>query len=445
MGRPQHFPIIVIYKPRGEPMSGIHVHPHDLIDEGSAVVLSRVAKIGSIQYIFPQVNTIFERNPYPVGTLPHNPVRNYVMGEGTMHVHLPDITNTKGIQQVPLSQKLDRTIEEGADPLMELIQAAQNRPFRIVPWINVLNGDMLDAAGRNGVIDYKGRPVQYWLCPNGPDVIPMWSNYIIAIADRYGTDTFLIDRIRFPDWAGKQVAPSRLFSCFCSSCTTKMRAAGIDDEQLKKQMTTAGQLLKSHRYAEAGELLKNSLQFQHFLAFRNDSVSSMVENLIASVSRTQPDIQLWLDLWPPSYAWLLGQDYARLTKASSTLKHFPYHKLGGGADVQGLINYFAGTDQQKEEAFQAFLSFFDMNYKLAYKQFCDKGFPIEFVRIENEKVRRLSAPGTFIFSGVQMWNLTNSELEDAIQAANDSEADALLYYCYGWAEEALMDTAARFT
>lgn len=417
-------------------MAGIHVHPHDITDEGCGSLLERLDKMRDLQYIFPEVNTIFERNPYPTGKLPHNPVHDFVQGEGTLHVKLDgESVGTR------LRQRVDPSIEQGADPMLDLLRAAEGSRYRIVPWINLLNGDFQGDTASNGVVDYQGRPVDHWLCPNGPDVVPMWTDIILGIARRYGTKTFLIDRIRFPDWAGKEVSPRNLFSCFCPRCLTAMHAAGIDVDRLKKEMTQICVLLADHQYEQAANLLKRSATLAAFFSFRRDSVSAMVEKLLGAVRESEPAIELWLDLWPPSYAWLLGQDYGRLTRASGKLKHFPYHKLGGGADVQGLISYFADTPERQEQAFRAFMQLFGMPYSISYAQFRRQGFPIEFVRAENERVRALSQPGTFIFSGVQMWNLTPAELLEAISAARASEADDILYYCYGWAEDELMDAA----
>jgi len=417
-------------------MAGIHIHPHDITDEGCGAVLERLDRMRDLQYIFPEVNTIFERNPYPTGKLPHNPVHEFVQGEGTLHVRLNEETSGSRLRQ-----RVDPSIEQGADPLLDLIRAAEGSRYRIVPWINLMNGDFQGDTAGNGIVDFRGRPVDHWLCPNGPDVVPMWTGIILGIAKRYGTKAFLIDRIRFPDWAGKEVSPRNLFSCFCPRCVAAMEAAGIDVELLKNEMSEACGHLADHRYEEAALLLKHSAALAAFLSFRRDSVSAMVEKLLLAVRASEPEIELWLDLWPPAYAWLLGQDYSRLTKASGKLKHFPYHKLGGGADVQGLITYFADTPERQEQAFQAFMKLFDMPYQITYAQFCRHGFPIEFVRVENEKVRELSQPGTFIFSGVQMWNLTPDELLEAIAAARASEADDILYYCYGWAEDELMEAA----
>ncbi|MNR39534.1 hypothetical protein D3C85_1577500 [compost metagenome] len=85
------------------------------------------------------------------------------------------------------------------------------------------------------------------------------------------------------------------------------------------------------------------------------------------------------------------------------------------------------------------MRFFGFKYSLSYAEFQDRGYPIEFVKNENDKVRELSSPGTHIFSGVQMWNISPEDLSFAIDAAEASAADDVLYYCYGWAGRELFE------
>ncbi|XID90316.1 hypothetical protein ACF3MZ_17380 [Paenibacillaceae bacterium WGS1546] len=416
-------------------MAGIHLHPHDIIDEGPGRILELIGRMGKVEYLFPEVNTIFERNPYPSGRLPHNPVREFVQGYGTLHVRV----NPESVY-APLRQKVDETMRSGdSDPLARIKEAVEGTDYRTIPWVNLLNGHFEGDLASNGVVDFRGRPVEHWLCPNGPDVVPIWSAMLAEMTKRYGYETYLIDRIRYPDWAGLEVRPSGIFSCFCPNCVDKMAAEGIATIRLLEEMQQVASLLREQSFKKAVELMGQSNRIRQWVRFRQDSVSAFVERLAAATSALNPSIRLWLDLWPPSYSWLLGQDYGRLTRTSDTLKHFPYHKLGGGADVQGFIDYFARTSEQREEAFRAFLKFFNLDYDLSYSTFRQKGYPIEFVRNENDKARTLSAPGTKIFSGVQMWNLSPDDLKLAVLAARASEADDVLYYCYGWADEELFD------
>ena len=65
-------------------MAGIHLHPHDILDEGVDSVLERINKMNGVDSLFVEVNTIFERNPYPTGRLPHNPKHEFVQGTASM-------------------------------------------------------------------------------------------------------------------------------------------------------------------------------------------------------------------------------------------------------------------------------------------------------------------------------------------------------------------------
>ena len=223
-----------------------------------------------------------------------------------------------------------------------------------------------------------------------------------------------------------------------------MTRTRINVEAVRQRLETLAAHMRSGEYEATVDALLNDELLQRWMAFRQHSVSRFVQNLLAGISdREAGESELWLDLWPPAYSWILGQDYQSLTRSSKVLKHFPYHKLGGGADVQGLIEYFANDDAQRESAFRAFMRLFNLPYDITYQQFKAEGFPIEFVKQQNNLVREKSQPGTFIYSGIQMWNLPPAALLEAINAAEQSDCDDLLYYCYGWAEQSLFDAAGN--
>ncbi|MBK5072130.1 hypothetical protein I2492_03735 [Budviciaceae bacterium CWB-B4] len=412
-------------------MSGIHLHPHDILDEDVDNIISRLAKMGDVDHLFVEVNTIFERNPYPVGNLPHNPVHQVVMGTGTLHARLNDY------QQGALHQRVDPTILAGQDPLAIIKQQTDGTEMKVIPWVNILNGDFAGDLANNQVIDFQGDPVEHWLCPNAPDVIELWKKTFHSLQKTYGYDTYLIDRIRFPDWAGKTVSPRGLLTCFCPHCRKKMQQQNIDINNLIFTISQLVILLKQHEYDVVVDYLLNDPLLKRWQQFRQQSISDFVKNLLHDVNQHDGSLKLWLDLWPPAYSWILGQDYTQLTKLSPALKHFPYHKLGGGADVQGLINFLAKTPEKQEAAFSAFLRLFNLPYDLSYQQFKQHGFPIAFVKQQNDIVRERSQPGTWIFSGIQMWNIDADGLLEAVKAAKNSACDDLLYYCYGWATDDL--------
>ncbi|WP_283136226.1 hypothetical protein [Rhizohabitans arisaemae] len=412
-------------------MAGIHVHTQDVNDEGPQEIARRLARMDDVEYVFAQVNTIFERNPSPTGVLEHNPVSDVVIGEGLLYSGFDPKEVYPGLHQRWEPDPAKR------DPLATLRDSPLNESYTIVPWVNVLNGDFLGDVENSCVRDFTGERVGHWLCPNGPHVVEMWARIIRALVAEYGWRTVMIDRIRFPDWSGRELEPRSILSCFCPACLREMPQAGIDADELRRDMRTVATSLGEKRFAEAVAFFTASASLRSWVAFRQHSVSRMVENLAARTRELCPEAELWLDVWPPSYGWLLGQDLTRLTQAGEKLKHFPYHRLGGGADVQGFIEYFADDDAGQEAAFRAFLDVFDLPYDLTYRRFKQDGFPLEFVRRENEKVRRLAQEGTRVYSGVQMWNLSPAELLEATKAAYASAADDVIYYCYGWASDEL--------
>lgn len=417
--------------------NGIHLHPHDITDEGSRAITARLRKMGDIKYLFTEVNTIFERNPVPVGVLPHNPVQQVVMGDATLHVDIDFL-------ECNLQQKKHISLADGEDCFKTLKDNIDDNEFTVIPWVNVLNGHFTGDLKNNHVVDYNGVIQPHWICPNGNDVIELWKTIFLGIKQKYGYSTFLIDRIRYPDWAGEMINPDQLYTCFCDKCCTEMGKKGIDVAAIKQRLAELVGHLDRGEFAAFPLAFKTDPLILAWVEFKQNSISNFVSNLQKEMKAVDSSIELWLDLWSPKYSWLLGQNYSELTKHCSVLKHFPYHKLGGGADVQGLINFYANNDVDQERMFQMFLTLFDMPYKLTYQQFKKSGYPIEFVRDMNNHVRELSQPDTFIFSGIQMWNLPENELIEAIKAANTSHCDALLYYCYGWAEDALFNAVSQF-
>lgn len=271
-----------------------------------------------------------------------------------------------------------------------------------------------------------------------------WQKTFSRIKSLYGYDTFLIDRIRFPDWAGKEVNPAGLFTCFCPHCQQAMKAQGLAPEVVKDELDKIAAALAEGDFAYPVEAFRDNPIIARWVAFRQQSVTGLVERILKNAKENIGDIHFWLDLWPPAYSWILGQDYRALTRLSGTLKHFPYHKLGGGADVQGLVNFFASDEAAHEPAFEAFKKLFNLPYALSYEDFKASGFPISFVKEQNDRVRQLSQEGTFIFSGIQMWNLPPEQLLEAVRAAEASACDDLLYYCYGWADQALFDAIGEY-
>lgn len=416
-------------------MAGIHLHTHDVLDEGPEAIRPLIGRMDDLEYVFVQVNTIFERNPSPIGILERNPLRPIVVGNGALFADV-DIAS----RHPRLYQRVDPGIASGQDPLQVVRDSSLDRDYTVVPWLSIMNGDFLGDVAKNSVVDYKGQPVRHWLCPNGPDVVEMWAQTIDAIADRYGYSLFMIDRIRFPDWAGRELEPRSILSCFCDNCVCAMEGVGLDSTAVRTAMDALVEHIRTGHFEQAATMLLGDVDLGYWQEWRRSSVTNLVTAIVERARQLRPDVEFWIDVWPPAYAAFLGQDYGELTRLATRLKHFPYHRLGGGADVQGLIESFSRTDQGREAAFQAFLHVFGLDYDMTYAEFRQDGFPSRFVGDQNARARETSTPGTEVFSGVQMWNLPPEELRVTAEKAYRT-ADDVIYYCYGWAATDLFGAA----
>jgi hypothetical protein len=281
-------------------MAGIHLHPHDILDEGMDDILQRIDGMQNVEHLFVELNTIFERNPYPVGVLPHNPVHKSVMGNGMLHVNI-DNSDTR------LQQKIDPGVLAGNDPLRRVQQATEGSRYKVIPWVNILNGDFSGDIANNQVIDYRGRVIKYWLCPNAPDVADYWQKTFSRIKTLYGYDTFLIDRIRFPDWAGKEVNPAGLFTCFCPHCQQAMNAQDLAPEVVKDELDKIAAALAEGNFAYPVEAFRDNPIIARWIAFRQQSVTGLVERILKNAKENIGDIHFWLDLWPPPIAGSSGR------------------------------------------------------------------------------------------------------------------------------------------
>ena len=68
----------------------IHVHPHDIRDEGAERVVRNIVELAKIKTIIAEAVSLEERHPYPSGVLPHNPKHSVFVSKATLEVPLAD-------------------------------------------------------------------------------------------------------------------------------------------------------------------------------------------------------------------------------------------------------------------------------------------------------------------------------------------------------------------
>ncbi|HEX7712688.1 MAG TPA: hypothetical protein VF531_01590 [Bacillota bacterium] len=423
----------------------IHVHPHDIRDEGAERVVENITELGKIKTIIAEAMTLEERHPYPDGVLPHNPRHSVVVSWATLEVPLSGrLFSGLSIQPVPSAEVL-----AGNDYIGLLRKAAAVGGATVIPWVKGLNGAFSGRIEDLSVKTLDGQPVPTWLCPSRPETFEYIASLIEGILDRYPSEAILLDRMRYPDWSGANVQPERMLTCFCDSCCRMMEDEGIDLALLKsvlkrflKQPDQPGGRFQNLSGAELNEIRK-------WLGFRAALITRLVDRVSTQVKiynqTRHMNTKFWLNLWPPSFAWFLGQDYQALGRLCDGAKHFPYHRLGGGADLKGLVEALAIHEDREaqEKIFLMVMELLQIPYAMSFEKFKEFGFPVDFVGRETGIAKQAFGHCKQIFSGIQIWNTPMEEIDKACDSARRGDADGFFFYCYGWAELKALQTIGR--
>ncbi len=152
--------------------------------------------------------------------------------------------------------------------------------------------------------------------------------------DQVDFDGVFLDRIRYPSCTN---GFESLFTCFCEFCQTKFSALyGVSLEPsrpkiadlLKKLKQLSAQELNRHHRLES---LWDGSGLETFFEFRNKNVYGRV-NTFVDYARSQ-DKQVGLDLYTPSLAPFVSQDYRFLSQCCDWIKPMSYCHVIGPAGV----------------------------------------------------------------------------------------------------------------
>ncbi|MCL6613674.1 MAG: hypothetical protein K6U03_03465 [Firmicutes bacterium] len=419
----------------------IQVHPHDVRDEGAERVIGNIVERARLRNVIVEINTIEERHPYPSGVLSHNPLHKMVFTRGTMEIPLAKETFA-GLSFHP---RFSPQAVCGEDHVKELIAAASPLGVSVIPWVKALNGAYEGDDAFVRTID--GEPVRTWLCPTRPETLTYLHRLVREICRRYLPPAILLDRLRYPDWSGATVSWTRGLTCFCRYCLEAMKEEGLRVEEVRLALNRLRENLRGPLPRTKKETGIPSVLLA-WLRFRQSRITRLAESLhdeLRSWCReNERRVEFLLNLWPPAFAPWLGQDYHALGRLCDGAKHFPYHRLGGGADLAGLIESLVpgGDEEERDHLFGALLGLLGLPYRLRFSSFRDQGFPVDFVATETAKAKAAFGR-TPIYTGIQTWNLPLHEIRMAVEAARRGGADGLFFYCYGWSTLEALDEIGR--
>ncbi|NMB44852.1 MAG: hypothetical protein GX998_00400 [Firmicutes bacterium] len=175
-------------------------------------------------------------------------------------------------------------------------------------------------------IDIYGHSFEWFSsgCPNSPAIRDRFYHQLEQILSDRVKGVFL-DGVRFPSPASCLVK-SNFFSCFCPHCQEDMTARGYDRKAIMNDVRKATDLMLSGSsailqrwlralYSPSGWLTLQAA-YPGLLAwfrYRADCITSFIQELSGWMSRHYPEKELAAFLFQPCLAYLVGQDYRRLS------------------------------------------------------------------------------------------------------------------------------------
>ena len=288
-----------------------------------------------------------------------------------------------------------------------------NRPVdNVYLWFSAFS-DIEDMTEGDLVVNWRGARSRGWggwaekggdveetfrfACPNNPAVREKTTLRLRELLQRYDFKGVFLDKIRFPSPAN---GADEMLSCFCDHCRGAAKAEGLDLNAVVKIFTDRAldaNALPLHRSCSGHWL--DSIADAHpliarFLAFRTKSVARLVAQLADECRRLGRSVSL--DLFSPSLAPLVGQDYQRLKECCDWAKPMTYRLARGPAGlrleipalIEGVAQRF-GLDEAQVVEWSARHAGFDQDM---LRQTREEAVPFTFMRAEIEAAVRAMAP-----------------------------------------------------
>ena len=276
----------------------------------------------------------------------------------------------------------------------------------------VLNHEQQRGRGRLGRWEKLGAGEEQFLflCPNTRPALAQVFEIYKTLVEQVDFDGVFLDRVRYPSCAN---GFETLFTCFCDAC--QQRFAELYNDSLKEYVRTIQTLLvrlqhfsdDDFQHCEQIEGLWNTVDLDQFFVFRAQSIFYAIKAFTEYASGQGK--QVGLDLFTPSLAPFVAQDYRLLSACCDWIKPMSYcHALGpAGVPLEivcllrALRSLCPKVSDSQRIAFGARL----LNISLpdAEELILQRGIPEIFVAHELEKIRSFALPEDIeIYPGVEM-------------------------------------------
>ncbi len=291
----------------------------------------------------------------------------------------------EAIHQAAETARLDILIAGGEEiPALYWAITNQRLTKSVFLWYAVLSDNPV-LQPEHRVVNYLGRRSEGWgsaktreevgetfsfACPNQIEVKKAVLDRLKRLLTEYSFDGVFLDKIRFPSPAN---GLDDVLSCFCPACRTLAGSEGLDLEKVRTLLshipTNSGLSYQEMRLQRGNWLeeliggLPSAEQdlLEQFLGFRARSITRLVEEILELTS--QLGVELSLDLFSPGLAYLVGQDYAALSRLAAWVKPMVYRYANGPAGLRleipqlthGLVDFLNIKTEDAERWMQLHL------------------------------------------------------------------------------------------
>jgi hypothetical protein len=182
-----------------------------------------------------------------------------------------------------------------------------------------------------------------FLCPSRLDRLEQHKRYLSRLVSRYDFSGIFLDRIRFPSPAN---GLEMLFGCSCSECKSRYAPETLlhvkKGISLLEKAAKQGIPLSWENFLRQSDLVEWARDREHRIA--------LVVRYFAESFRKE-GLVVGLDLFSPSIAPLVGQDYGKLSVYCDWIKPMTYCRAIGPAGlplefssfINGLVEKSGGT------------------------------------------------------------------------------------------------------
>ena len=240
-------------------------------------------------------------------------------------------------------------------------------------------------------------------CPNHPAAREKALGGLSALLDRYPFDGVFLDKFRFPSPAS---GLDLTFSCFCPHCYKKAAGAGLDLDEVKKELRDwdPHQFTVSERTDTwLPALLSGKEILKKFLRFRIDSVLDIVKE-VRKITDAH-GVKLGFDLFSPAFAAVVGYDYEELKKYADWVKPMTYQYAFGPAGlrletislIEGIEKEFGVSEGRLFTASRDAVPWFTAE---KYHELKETAVPMEWIESEMAASMKLME-GTPVYFGLE--------------------------------------------